>query len=126
RLPNNLYVVGTMNLIDQSLEQVDFALRRRFLWVRSGFDSQRLADVLPQLWAATDTAARYSWGRLEEDVEKFTARAEMLNDVIASSALLGRDYEIGHTYFFDVIGLLAGDESLHRTRRASQFFWTRK
>ena len=32
RLPRNLCFIGTMNLIDQSLENVDFALRRRFLW----------------------------------------------------------------------------------------------
>ena len=37
RLPSNLYVIGTMNLIDQSLEHVDFALRRRFLWFFRGF-----------------------------------------------------------------------------------------
>ena len=37
RLPRNLYFIGTMNLIDQSLENVDFALRRRFLWFFKGF-----------------------------------------------------------------------------------------
>jgi 5-methylcytosine-specific restriction protein B len=34
--PDNLFFIGTMNLIDQSLEQVDFALRRRFLWYFRG------------------------------------------------------------------------------------------
>lgn len=125
-LPADLYVIGTMNLIDQSLEQVDFALRRRFLWVRSGFDPQRLADVLPQLWGKTETAGRYSWSRIEEDAELFKARAEMLNEHIADSAMLGRDYEIGHTYFFDVVGLLSRADHLHRKHRPRRYLWSAK
>jgi 5-methylcytosine-specific restriction enzyme B len=58
QLPEHLFVIGTMNLIDQSLEQIDFALRRRFLWQRSSFDAARLADVLPELWQETETSAR--------------------------------------------------------------------
>jgi 5-methylcytosine-specific restriction protein B len=36
-IPDNLYFIGTMNEIDFSLEHVDFALRRRFIWQFKGF-----------------------------------------------------------------------------------------
>ncbi len=124
RLPERLYLIGTMNLIDQSLEQIDFALRRRFLWRRLSFDPQRLGDVLPELWQKTLLAARYDWDRISPEAERFVERAQTLNEQIAASALLGRDYEIGHTYFFDIVPLLARAEYMNRRNRASRFFWT--
>jgi len=126
QLPEHLFVIGTMNLIDQSLEQIDFALRRRFLWQRSSFDAARLADVLPELWQETETSARYRWDRISDEMQNFIERATSLNEQIAASPLLGRDYEIGHTYFFKVVGLLERAEYLHRKYRASRFLWSRR
>jgi 5-methylcytosine-specific restriction protein B len=126
QLPQHLFVIGTMNLIDQSLEQIDFALRRRFLWQRSSFDSARLADVLPELWQETETSSRYGWDRISQEIQVFIARAVLLNEQIAASPLLGRDYEIGHTYFFKVIGLLERADYLHRKYRASRFLWSKR
>lgn len=126
QLPEHLVVIGTMNLIDQSLEQIDFALRRRFLWQRSGFDAQRLAEVLPDLWRQTSAGERYSWARISEDIQTFIARASELNEEIAASPLLGRDFEIGHTYFFKITGLLERAEYLHRRNRARQFLWSKR
>lgn len=126
RMPEDLYVIGTMNLIDQSLEQIDFALRRRFLWQRSGFDRDRLARVLEEFWAKTATAKRFSWDRIHADMDVFLQRTVALNEQVGQSKLLGRDYEIGHTYFFDLVKLLADAERMHRKSSPSQFLWNKK
>jgi len=47
-------------------------------------------------------------------MQTFIARASELNDQIADSPLLGRDFEIGHTYFFKITGLLDRAEYVHR------------
>jgi 5-methylcytosine-specific restriction protein B len=126
QLPEHLFVIGTMNLIDQSLEQIDFALRRRFLWQRSSFDSARLAEVLPELWQETDTSARYAWDRISGEMQTLVERAGQLNEQIAASPLLGRDYEIGHTYFFKVVGLLERADYLHRKNRPNRVLWSKR
>jgi 5-methylcytosine-specific restriction protein B len=56
----------------------------------------------------------------------FIAHASELNEQIAASPLLGRDFEIGHTYFFKIIGLLERAEHLHRKNRTSRFLWSRR
>lgn len=38
-IPNNLYIIGTMNDIDRSVESMDFALRRRFAWYEVSAES---------------------------------------------------------------------------------------
>lgn len=99
-LPDNLYVIGTMNLIDQSVEELDFALRRRFFWRPAGFEPSAIVEVNRQRWS-THAPRKWGWDRAEADMTLLSERALVLNQQIAASLHLGPQYELGHTYFFD-------------------------
>ncbi len=45
-LPGNIYFIGTMNEIDFSLERVDFALRRRFIWELHDYSEDALENIV--------------------------------------------------------------------------------
>ena len=111
-----------MNLIDQSVEQIDFALRRRFAWHLSSFDSEVLIEVLEEKWNAIDTGNN-DWDRVGDDFDRLVSAAERLNQAISNSPLLGPDYEIGHTYYFDLVPLLKEDLGPRLTTR-STYLWT--
>jgi 5-methylcytosine-specific restriction protein B len=105
RLPENLYFIGTMNLIDQSLEQVDFALRRRFLWFRRGYSSEDFMAVSEHRWTGLADEGHLSkeWSKVEDEFALLADRASRLNDEIDRNEYLGPQYQIGHTYFCDVV-----------------------
>lgn len=98
-IPENLYVVGTMNIADRSLALVDLALRRRFAFV--GLEP-RLGPVWRD-WVVKECAvdpARVA------DIER---RIAELNDQIAADARLGKQFRIGHSYVTPAHRLEAGD-----------------
>lgn len=124
-LPNDLYVIGTMNLIDQSVEQLDFALRRRFLWIRSGFSQSAITVVTRERWEQSEFAAHHPWSRIEPEIDRLAAHAAALNAEITSSRLLGEQYEIGHTYFFDIVEFLKRWDMVRLWgQRPSKYLWT--
>lgn len=104
-LPDDLYVIGTMNLIDQSVEQMDFALRRRFFWRPCGFERGPIIDVNRERWPEY-APTMYGWDRAEKDIDRLADRAEELNREIAASSHLGAQYALGHTYYFDAAYLV--------------------
>ena len=117
KMPADLFFIGTMNTIDQSVEQMDFAMRRRFFWLHSGFRKHMVARVVRQRWEALDYRQRpwlqgHEWPDVAPDVERLAEHAAALNRAVSESPLLGVDYEIGHTYFFDIVGFIADQPRL--------------
>lgn len=98
-IPENLYVVGTMNIADRSLALVDLALRRRFAFV--GLEP-RLGQVWRD-WVVNECAVEPG---LVADIERCIAE---LNEQIAADARLGKQFRIGHSYVTPAHRLEAGD-----------------
>lgn len=89
-IPDNVYLIGTMNSIDKSLVTFDLALRRRF-----GF-----YKMDPQLSAIEYMLSDYYF--VENCLEAYIKRCEELNNKIADPQgilRLGKDYQIGHAYY---------------------------
>lgn len=88
-IPDNLYLIGTMNLADRSLAIVDFALRRRFAF----------ADLRPQFNDAWRGWIERRNGIPEDFSRALAMRLESLNQRISAERSLGEQYCIGHSFF---------------------------
>ncbi len=85
-VPENVYIIGTMNDIDRSVESMDFAMRRRFAW--------------------QEVTAEESYANMIENDSEFAfvkdeikARMFNLNKAIAETEGLDEAYQIGAAYF---------------------------
>ena len=82
-IPENVYIIGTMNDIDRSVDTFDFAMRRRFRFVEVTAESQvgMLDDVLG------------------DEAEEAKKRLRNLNAAIENVQELSSHYHIGPSYF---------------------------
>jgi 5-methylcytosine-specific restriction protein B len=88
-VPNNLHLIGTMNIADRSLAMVDYALRRRFVFcdVPAGFERATFAQRLATI--GVETTLR----------DRIVKRLQAVNARIASDSNLGPGFCVGHSYF---------------------------
>jgi len=122
-IPARLFVIGTMNLIDQSVEQIDFAMRRRFHWHPCPFSRPMLLEIVDVRLRSLGTPRKHREQRaLTEQLEVFADRAVAVNRRIAEIDELGEEYEIGHTIFADVARLLHRTISTYSNVRQS-YLW---
>ena len=82
-VPENVYIIGTMNDIDRSVESMDFAFRRRFAWKEIKANDN--VEMLKQLGT-----------ELKDEAKK---RMESLNKAISETDGLDHAYHIGASYF---------------------------
>ena len=87
-IPDNLYVIGTMNIADRSLALVDFALRRRFAFVP-------LEPSFNEYWKKWCIEQA---GMDAKILSRIRDRMIELNTEIATDRTLGEQYKIGHSY----------------------------
>ena len=98
-VPENLYVIGTMNIADRSLALVDLAFRRRFAF-------EELQPELGQRWLVW-VHEKYGVDiGLLQDIRK---RLLELNQKITDDRTLGRQFRIGHSYVTPPLGDDVGD-----------------
>ena len=98
KIPENLYLIGTMNTADRNIAMVDHALRRRFRFIPALPDSQILDDHLEK--------KRVCDGMSESDANLIRCNFDALQNIFKDgeewkeiNGLLGSDYAVGHTYF---------------------------
>ena len=102
-VPENLYVIGTMNTVDKSVTGFDIALRRRFGWFKLDYDEIKLREMVD--------------GKLENlqanitNIEGFYRRATKFNDDIKEKLDLNDEHQIGQTYFAEIVEIVLNDRT---------------
>jgi 5-methylcytosine-specific restriction enzyme B len=125
-IPEDLYVIGTMNEIDQSVESLDFAFRRRFLWRECPFERETLIEIIESRWPQEVKQKRFDLEGASDQLQAFADRAEQLNAEVAASPELGAQYQIGHTYFADITFFIGDWTRTRRQKPASgTYLWTK-
>ena len=85
-VPNNIYIIGTMNTADRSVEAIDTALRRRFSFVEMPAQPKLLENK-----------------KLEDAEINLTQMLSTINDRI--ELLIDKDHQIGHSFFINLNNL---------------------
>lgn len=72
---------------------------------------QQLLDVAEHRWGRLrkENHITKDWDRYADEFEILADRAEALNRLIDQHPSLGPQYEVGHTYFCDVVSFVAND-----------------
>ncbi len=84
-IPDNLFIIGTMNTADRSLALMDYALRRRFVFFTL-MPNYKLLELLLK------DKCKINLNQLIENIKE-------MNKIISENSSLGKDFQIGHSYF---------------------------
>jgi len=104
-VPENLYILGTMNTADRSIAMVDYALRRRFSFF----------DIHPQIESEKFNEFLTKQGVEKKIIKLIKKNLSIVNKKISSEVNnLGKGYQIGHSYFCPRVSGKYGKEWYNR------------
>ncbi len=94
-VPKNVYIIGTMNDIDRSVESMDFAFRRRFAFHEiTAEDSENIIYAAPE---SDEIGKKTGWDSVRK--QNAVDKMENLNKSIVKKCNLPEQYQIGGAYF---------------------------
>ncbi|GAB3245301.1 AAA family ATPase [Arthrobacter pigmenti] len=121
-IPKDLYIIGTMNEIDQSVEALDFAMRRRFFWFATPFDEEGLFSIWKAQWS--EQSVRVDWNDAEPHLDELAEGISRLNARIGELPDLGPEYELGQAVFGDLPYFIGLEWRTKRNvRRNGNYLW---
>jgi hypothetical protein len=91
-IPDNLYIIGTMNTADKSIGGIDYAIRRRFLFFEQLPDENVIRN-----YKLEDGDEQIALN--EKAIKLFRQVANIFQGDYLSSEYRCEDVQIGHTYF---------------------------
>lgn len=92
-LPDNLYIIGTMNTADKSIGGIDYAIRRRFLFFEQLPDEKVISQYKVMENGTDQLELNAQACKLFENVEK------VFDEEYLCPEYRKEDVQIGHTYF---------------------------
>lgn len=87
-VPENLYIIGCMNTADRSLAHIDYALRRRFSFIKL---RPEFGDAFIEFLVQMGIPASFA--------DKVCRKLNKVNAIIQANSLLTEGKMIGHSYF---------------------------
>lgn len=124
-VPDNIYFIGTMNEIDFSLERIDFALRRRFIWELHDYCEDSLESLINYKKDKIIKEDQYK-SKIQENLDAYCNACTALNKKIENK--MNETYHIGHTFFAEVVdiykNLIESNKSISKPwKKAKRILW---
>ena len=100
-IPENVYIIGTMNDIDRSVESMDFALRRRFIWKEIKVP-ENIAEVLQDMFKMEEGLKDKDTDSIKDFAESIAKYIKFVNEKIKARPGLNEQYCISQGQFANI------------------------